>query len=293
MRSIPLVYVVLLAASLTACEKGQSTAPPSDAEKRTIDERIQGYFKKVANVPANVTLKVIDLTPAELPGMLKANLEATSGANTQKVPLLVSRDGRYFVQGQLVDLTVDPFKAVMEKINLKDQPMRGNPEAKVTIVEYSDFQCPFCSRAYTTVENQVMKEYGDRVRLVYKNFPLSNIHPWAESAALATACARKQNPAGFWKLYDFFFQNQQALTVENIKEKADGVIKEAGLDVTAFDTCFDNKAALDLVKADEEEANALGVRSTPTFFINGRKLDGALPYENFKTAIDQALAAAA
>lgn len=293
MRSIPLVYVVLLAASLTACEKGQSTAPPSDAEKRTIDERIQGYFKKVANVPANVTLKVIDLTPAELPGMLKANLEATSGANTQKVPLLVSRDGRYFVQGQLIDLTIDPFKAVMEKINLKDQPMRGNPEAKVTIVEYSDFQCPFCSRAYTTVENQVMKEYGDRVRLVYKNFPLSNIHPWAESAALATACARKQNPAGFWKLYDFFFQNQQALTAENIKEKADGVIKEAGLDVAAFDTCFDNKAALDLVKADEEEANALGVRSTPTFFINGRKLDGALPYENFKTAIDQALAAAA
>ena len=289
MRSTSLVYVVLLAAGLAACDKVQSTVPPSEAEKRTIDERIQSYFKKVANVPANVTLKVVDLTAAELPGTLKANLEATSGTNTQKVPLLVSRDGRYFIQGQLIDLTVDPFKAAMEKINLKDQPVRGNPDATVTIVEYSDFQCPFCSRAYTTLESQVLKEYGDRVRLVYKNFPLSNIHPWAESAALATACARKQSPAGFWKLYDFFFQNQQALTPENLKEKASGVIKDAGLDVGAFETCFDSKAALDLVKADEVEANALGVRSTPTFFINGRKLDGALPYENFKTAIDQAL----
>jgi protein-disulfide isomerase len=293
MRSIRLVYVVLLAAGLAACDTGKSTTPLSDSEKSSIDERIQGYFKKVANVPANVTLKLVDLTPAELPGTLKANLEASNGTNTQKIPLLVSRDGRYFIQGQLVDLSVDPFKSVMEKINLKDQPIRGNPDAKVTIVEYSDFQCPFCSRAYTTLESQVLKEYGDRVRLVYKNFPLSNMHPWAESAALATACARKQNPAGFWKLYDFFFQNQQTLSAENLKEKADGVVKEAGLDVAAFDTCFDNKAALDLVKADEEEGNALGVRSTPTFFINGRKLDGALPYENFKAAIDQALSGGA
>jgi protein-disulfide isomerase len=293
MKSTRLVYVVLLAAGLAACEPAKSTAPPSEAEKHTIDERIQEYFKKVANVPADVTLKVVDLTPAELPGMLKANLEASKGSNTQKIPLLVSRDGRYFVQGQLIDLTVDPFKSVMEKINLKDEPMRGNPAAKVTIVEYSDFQCPFCSRAYTTIENQVLKEYSDRVRLVYKNFPLSNIHPWAESAALASACARKQSAAGFWKMYDYFFQNQKDLTPENLKEKAQGVIKDAGLDVAAFDTCFDNKAALDMVKADEAEANALGVRSTPTFFINGRKLDGALPYENFKTAIDQALAGGA
>jgi protein-disulfide isomerase len=290
MTSIRLACILAMAIGLIGCEPVTSSAPPSDAEKKQIDERVQTYFKKVANLPPNVTLKVVDIKPAELSGVLTANIEASNGTNTQKVPVVVSRDGHYFIQGQLIDLSVDPLKTVMDKINLKDQPMRGNPEAKVTIVEYSDFQCPYCSRAYATIENQVLKDYGDKVRLVYKNFPLANIHPWAESGALAAACARKQSAAGFWKMYDSLFQNQQAISPENVKEKAEGVIKAAGLDVAAFDACFDGKTALDSVKADEDEATALGVRSTPAFFINGRKLEGAVPYENFKAVLDQALA---
>jgi len=120
---------------------------------------------------------------------------------------------------------------------------------------------------------------------VYKNFPLS-IHPWAESGALASECALKQSPDEFWKMYDFLFQNQSSITLDNLKEKAQTV---SGLDAAAFGECFDKKAALDAVKADEAEAAAVGVRSTPTFFINGRKLEGAVPFENFKTVIDQAL----
>lgn len=283
--------VLLCVTGLTACQTVKPAAPPTEAEKTQMEQRVEQYFRKVANLPPNVTLKLVDVAPADVPGFLTASLEASNGTNTQRVPLLISRDGRYFTQGQLIDLTTDPYQAVMAKISLQNEPMRGNANAKVTIAEYSDFECPFCGRAYTIVETQVMKEYGDKVRLVFKNFPLSNIHPWADSAALASACARRQSADGFWKLYDFLFQNQATITPDNVKQQAEGVIKSAGLDVAAFDTCFDSKAAADLVKADQAEAEMLGVRSTPTFFINGRKLEGAQPYEKFKAVIDEALAA--
>jgi protein-disulfide isomerase len=282
--------ILLFAAGLIACETTKPATPPTEAEKAVMGQRVEQYFRKVANVPAGVTLKLVDVVPANAPGLLTATLEASNGTDTQRVPLLVSRDGRYFTQGQLVDLSIDPYQTIMAKISLKDQPMRGNPNAKVTIVEYSDFECPFCSKAYQIIETQVLKEYGDKVRLIYKNFPLSNIHPWAGKAALATACARRQSADGFWKMYDFWFQNQESITPENLKEKADSVITSAGLDVAAFDTCLDAGAAADLVKADQAEAEALGVGSTPTFFVNGRKLEGAMPYEDFKTALDEALA---
>jgi len=126
------------------------------------------------------------------------------------------------------------------------------------------------------------------VRLVYKNYPLP-MHQWAESGALASECARQQGAEAFWKTYDFLFRNQHDITPQNLKEKVEGVVRDAGKDSAAFDICFDNKAALDAVKADQQEATELGVRSTPTFFVNGRKVEGAVPYETFKSAIDQAL----
>jgi len=287
MKTSGFVCAMGLAALLNTCQPTPSSGPPTATELQQIDQRVQDYFKKTANLPPNVTIKVIDVAPAPAAGLLTANLEASNGTNTQKVPLVMSRDGRFLIQGQLTDLTVDPLQATMNKIQLKDRPMRGNPNATVTIVEFSDFQCPFCSRAYHVVEDEVMKQYGDRVRLVYKNFPL-NIHPWAESGALASECALKQSPEEFWKMYDFLFQNQTSITLDNLKEKAQTV---PGLDAAAFAECFDKKAGLDAVKADEQEATAVGVRSTPTFFVNGRKLEGAVPFENFKTIIDQSLGA--
>ncbi len=292
MKCIGFLGALSLAAILTACQPTQpgspAPAPLSDAERTQIDQRVQEYFKKTANLPSNIALKVIDIAPAQVAGLLTASLEVSNGSNTQKVPLVLSRDGRFFVQGQLTDLTADPFKVVVDKIALKDKPLRGNPSASVTIVEYSDFQCPFCARAYKMVEEQALKDYGDKVRLVFKNYPLA-MHPWAESGAVASECARRQGAETFWKTYDFLFQNQHDITPQNLKEKVEGVVRDAGKDVAAFDACFDNKAALDVVKADQQEGTDLGVRSTPTFFVNGRKVEGAVPYETLKSAIDQAL----
>jgi protein-disulfide isomerase len=290
MKWIGFTGLLGLTAMLNACQPTATSAPPAGpptaADVKQIEERVRDYFQKTQDLAPNITLKVIDVAPAAIPGLLTANLEASNGTNTQKVPLVLSRDGRFLIQGQLTDLSIDPSQVAMDKISLKDLPMRGNANAAVTIVEYSDFQCPFCSRAYKMIEDQVMKDYGDKVRLVYKNFPL-DVHPWAEPAALAAACARRQSPEAFWKVYDFLFQNQQDITAENLKDKVQGL---AGVDGTAFGACYDSRAAIDTVRQDQDEAAALGVRSTPTFFINGRKVEGAVPYETFKAMLDQALA---
>jgi len=279
----------VLAVAGSACQPVQESGPPSETVVKQIEQRVPEYFKKTADLPATVVIKVVDVKPALVPNLLSATLELTQGTQTQRYPITLTRDGRYVIQGPMADLSVDPYKANMDKITLKDLPPRGNENAGVTIVAYSDFQCPFCAKAYSTIEDQLLKEYGDKVRLYFKNFPLSNIHPWAESAALASICARQQSPQGFWKMYDFFFLNQKDITPANVKEKAEGVIRDAGLDVAKFDDCFDNKTAMGTLKAEMDEATSLNVRSTPTFFVNGRKLQGAVPYDQFKAAVDAAL----
>jgi protein-disulfide isomerase len=134
-----------------------------------------------------------------------------------------------------------------------------------------------------------MPEYESKVRLYFKHLPLKSIHPWAESASLATECAQQQSAEGFWKLYHAIFKAQRELNQDNLKDKVTGFAKEAGLDDAKFSACFEAKAALPQVERDLQEAAAVGANSTPTFFINGRRLEGAQPYENFKAIIDQEL----
>jgi protein-disulfide isomerase len=257
------------------------------ASKEEVSRRIEEYFGK--SVTPGIVLRVTDVSPAEVPGWNKGSLDVSAGGNTQTMTFLVSQDGRYFISGEITDLTVDPLKATMEKIDLKGVPGRGPVDAKVTIVEYSDFQCPFCSRGYQIFEEQVMPEYKDKVRFYFKNLPLKSIHPWAENAALATGCAAKQNDEAFWKMYHSIFKNQREINQDNLKDKVTKYAEEAGLDGAKFAQCYDSKEALADVEKDLTEAAAVGANSTPTFFINGRRLEGAQPFENFKAIIDAEL----
>jgi protein-disulfide isomerase len=289
---VNVITLAVLAAG--ACNKSQTTEPAANAptaapvaDKEEVSRRIGEYFGK--SVTPGVLLRVVDLAPAEVPGWNKGTLEVSAAGNTQNMSFLVSQDGRYFISGEVTDLTVDPLKATMQKIDLKDEPVRGPADAKVTIVEYSDFQCPFCVRGYQIFEEQVMPEYKDKVKFYFKNLPLKSIHPWAESAAIGAECAGQQSDEAFWKLYHSLFKNQRDINQDNLKEKLTQYAKDAGIDEAKFTQCFDTKASQSLVDKDLEEAAAVGANSTPTFFINGRRLEGAQPFENFKAIIDQEL----
>jgi protein-disulfide isomerase len=252
------------------------------------NQKVIDYYRRKSNLPPEVQATIVDIKDSKIPGAKTAVLKLTRGGQTQNVDLLMSPDGKYVVFGEVEDVTSDPFKAIAAKINLKDEPMRGPKDAKVTIVEYSDFQCPYCARAHQTITDQVMKEYEGKVRLVHKNFPLG-FHKWAEPAAIAGECAYEQDPNAFWKYYDFMFTNQQQITPENVKEKATEALKGTKVDMAKWNDCYDNKKTLDRIKADMAEGQAVGVTGTPAFMINGRKISGAQPFQNFKAVIDDEL----
>lgn len=285
-----LAVAALAAAACNTAPTGPpvATAPtPVPAKPEEVAKRIEEYFTK--SVTPGIALKASGMTPSDVPGWNKGTLDVDAGSTKQSIPFLVSTDGRYFISGEVTDLTVDPLQATMKKIDLTGRPSRGPADAKVTIVEFSDFQCPFCSRGYQILEEQVMPEYEGKVRFYFKHLPLKSIHPWAEGAALASECAAEQSPDAFWKLYHATFKAQREINQDNLKSKMTEFAKKAGLDEGKFTECFDGKKTLPRIEKDLAEAAAVGANSTPTFFINGRRLEGAQPLENFKAIIDEEL----
>ena len=225
------VSKILLAGSLLAVIGAVPAARAADdsGSKQVID-----YYRRKANLPPDITATLADVGDSKIPGAKKATLELTRGSQTQKVDLIMSPDGRYVVFGEVEDVTSDPFAEIAKKIKTEGEPSEGPADAKVTIVEYSDFQCPYCARAHSTVD-QVMKEYKGKVRLVYKNFPLG-FHKFAEPAAIAAECTFEQDPAAFWKLYDYYFEHQQQLSPENIKDKTLEAVKGTKVDTPSSTT---------------------------------------------------------
>ena len=282
--------VTIVAAACNNPSPPTSNAPTPAAAAAKPDDvarRIEEYFTK--SVTPGIALKASAINPSEVPGWNKGVLDVDANGNKQSIPFLVSLDGRYFISGEVTDLTVDPLEAVMKKIDLANRPSRGPNDAKVTIVEFSDFQCPFCSRGYQILEEQVMPEYEGKVRLFFKHLPLKSIHPWAEGAAIGSECAADQSSEGFWKVYHAIFKGQRELNQDNLKAKLTEFAKAAGLDEAKFAQCYDTKGTQARIEKDLAEAAAIGANSTPTFFINGRRLEGAQPLENFKAIIDEEL----
>lgn len=167
-------------------------------------------------------------------------------------------------------------------VSTEGQPFRGSADAEVVLVEFLDFQCPFCKRHAEQTLPRILAEYGDEVRYVVRNLPLA-IHPFAQKAAEASECADAQGQ--YWEYHDVLFEHQAALDVDSLKRYA----RDLGLDATAFDACLDAGQQTTAVKQDTEEAARLGVTSTPTFFLNGRRVVGAKAFDQFKVEIDAVL----
>jgi protein-disulfide isomerase len=235
--------------------------PPTDAEVKEFFDRL----KTAGRIPPDTKLEAI---------------------KDQLVQAMVNQQRRTSVQKVVEELRT----AANLKIDLPAPrvevaatgPARGPANAKVTIVEFSDFQCPYCSQAFGTIE-ELMQQYAGKVKLVFRQFPLP-IHPQAEKAAEASLCAADQGK--FWEFHDLLFKNQRKLDLADLKAHA----ASAGLDATKFAQCLDSGEKKKLVDQDLEAGQAAGVNGTPAFFINGVFLNGALPLEEFKKVIDPELA---
>ena len=172
------------------------------------------------------------------------------------------------------------------RFDLDKAPSLGKPNAPVTLVEFSDFQCPFCQASVPTLK-QVAQKYGDKVHIVYKQFPIPSLHPYAPKAAEASLCAAEQSK--FWELHDAMFADQKKLSVSDLKQTA----RKLGLDGKKFDSCLDSGRYVEQVQNDQKEGKRAGVNGTPAIFVNGRSVDGgSVPFSVLERVIDRELARA-
>jgi protein-disulfide isomerase len=214
----------------------------------------------------------------------------------QDYQFLVSKDRNSMMRLIKFDLTKDPYSEVMKKIDLTGRPTRGAKASKVVVVNFDDFECPYCSRMHQTLFPEIFKEYGDRVTFIYKDYPLAEIHPWAIHAAVDANCLGAQNADAYWDFADYIHANQREVSNEKTPEARLAALdrlamlqgQKHNLDTVKLPSCVkaqDESA----VKASMKQGDAIGVSATPTLFINGEKIDGAVPVGEIRAALDRAL----
>ena len=262
---------VLLACTEMHAQTAVAVPAPSPLQKT-----IEAYLRNLYAFGSDVAVVVGAPKESPVAGLLETSIDVTIGDNKQSVKFFVSKDGKYLFQGELSDLTKDPLAENRARLQLKDSPSVGDPKAPVTIVEYSDFECPVCRNLHDALRS--MLPNFPQVRVVFKDFPIEQIHPWARTAAIAGRCAFKQDPKAFWKVYDLIYDNQEIISAENAWTKMMDYAAQAGLSADTFKSCMAGPEAGAAIDASRISGQQLDVNSTPTLFVNGRRLVGADPH---------------
>ena len=288
--SISLSFILFLAFIGSGC-KAQSSSGPG-ALSPEVAHRIQAEVRSRYNVPPQVRISVSEAKPGDIPGFEQIVITFTEGAHSTNHDFLLSKDRKTLAHLEKIDISQD----LMSKIGVQGRPVRGNTDAKVTIINYDDFQCPFCSRMHQTLFPGLLQAYGDRVRVIYKDFPLVEIHPWAMHAAVNANCLGDQKSAAYWDFADYVHANQKAIAgrtheeaFANLDKAAEEQATKHQLDLEKVRACV-KKQDDTAVRASMTEAEKVGVDSTPTMFINGEKLSGYVPAEEMRAVLDRALA---
>jgi protein-disulfide isomerase len=275
MRGI-LAFLLLSAAALA------QTPAKSALDKAALE----AYLRHLLLYPKNVTVEIADPKPSDAPGFHEVRVRASAGAANEERIFYVSNDGKKLFQATVYDLAKNPFEREMKLLKTELQPSLGTPGAPVVIAVFSDFQCQFCRDEAKTLREKLIQAYPEQVRLYFKDMPLAQIHPWALPAAQAGRCIFRDKPRAFWDYHDWAFDKQAELNEQNFRQKLNEYAAAKGLDAVKLNQCIDSKATLPEIEQSMAEARALGVNSTPTLFINGRKISSAIRWENLKQIID-------
>ena len=290
-----LPLLALLLAPLAACSPGDEPSAPDQATEApaaatpagagvdldAVLEQAKGMTEKIRLTMAaarETKIEVIGAEPGPLPGLVDLKLRVTREGRSAIRRVTVTADLKTAVVGEFVSLgSIPRMRVEMENVDLADVPSRGNPEAEVTIVEYSDFQCPFC-RAVNPLIEKLQREHEGRIRVVYKHYPLK-IHDWAMDASILAECARKQKSEVFWDLHDYYYESAKDISRENILSLTQERVKDQGIAMDAFNKCYLEQEPAEDIQADIDEGKSVGVRGTPAFLINDVFASGALAYD--------------
>ena len=276
--------------------RAQTAAAP-DSQKSDLNKKIEQHVRFHYKLPAQVKVQVGPPSQsADFPNYNSVVVTINSGEKNEDFTFLISKDQSEMMRLTKFDLNKDPYVETMNKIDVKGRPTRGAKASKVVVVNFDDFECPFCSRMHQTLFPEILKEYGDRVTFIYKDYPLAEIHPWAIHAAVDANCLAAQNPDAYWDFADYIHSNQHEVSSQKLPtgpaDELDRLTIAQGqkhnLDMPKLQACV--KAQDDsAVRASMKEGDAVEVEATPTLFINGQKIDGAVSIRELRAALDHAL----
>jgi protein-disulfide isomerase len=266
------------------CLAALGADPP---KKSALDKpTLEAYFRHLNVYGPQITVTIDDPKPAaELPGFLSVNVRASMGAVSRNEIFYVSKDGQHIIRGRVFDIAQNPFKPELDKLKTEFRPSLGTPGAPVVVVVFSDFECPSCRELAKTLHQNLLAVYPKQVRLYYAEFPLP-MHPWAKAAAIAGRCVYRQNAAAFWDYHDWIFEHQQEITPDGLKNKVLEFANSKQIDTLQLSRCIDTRATEADVDKSVAMGTSLGINQTPTLFINGRALAGAMAWADLKTIID-------
>ena len=280
-----LIFTATAALCLALSGSGQNATKKSALDKATLEAYVRHLY---VMDKSKINVEVADPTPSsQLPGFFDVKVHAWAGQQSYNLVFLVSKDGSKIVQGSVFDANSNPFKNELDKLKTEFAPNIGTPGAPVVLVEFSDFQCPYCKDEAKMLRQNLVSSYPQQVRLYFKTYPLESLHPWAKAAAIASRCVFRQQPAAFWTYHDWIFEHQGEITPENLKDKVTGWAKDQkDIDVLQLGQCIDTKATAAEVEKDMAEGKAVNVEGTPTLFINGRRIAQAIDWPNLRSIID-------
>jgi len=286
----------ILSFLLLVCLGCAAQSLPPDVVRK-IEHQVRVTYKISAD--SEVTVGSVAMS-ADVPGFdaIPVTIASADQKADQKrdYVFLLSKDRRTLIRLTKFDLDKDAFDDVMSRIDVKGRPVRGAKSASVVLVVFDDYECPFCARAHQTLFPQVLKEYGDRVSFIYKDDPVESIHPWAVHAAVDANCLAAQSSDAYWDFADELHARRQEVDVQRTPatrfDVVDKITVSQGekhhLDAAQLQACIKAQDEI-AVRKSMEEAKALGVNGTPAIFVNGQRIDGAVPVTTFRAALDRAL----
>jgi len=274
---------------LLICLGCSAQSPTSDITQK-VERQVRAHY----SLPADMKVSVSSTKPSEFPGYDALAVTLDDGRHKQNLDFLLSKDQKTLVRFSRMDLTSDPFAEIMKRISVAGRPTRGNKDAKVVAVNFDDFQCPFCARLHQEIFPAIFKEYGDRVLFIYKDFPLEDIHPWAVHASVNANCLAALSNDAYWDYADYLHGDQRNLgsrrdeQIAELDKQATLQGQKHNLDMTKLQACVKGQDERQ-VRASMREGEALDVSATPQMFVNGQKVDGAVPPEVLREVLDRAL----
>ncbi len=291
--------VLALASAAVIFLAASPAAECDDAGPKLDKAKVESFLRYAEGITPNVKVVVDDAAASPFPGFYRLNVHLVLGSQKEDKTYYVSADGQKLINGALWFMNESPFADNLTRLNA-DGPAFGVADAKVTIIVFSDFECPYCQQLAKSLRANIPQKYPKDVRVVVKNYPIDTIHPWARAAAEAGACMAQQSMGAYWAYHDWMFDHQSAVDSEYKEKKAefpayllDTAAKLAEgqkVDAAKVRSCMETHATAGQIKKDVAEGNNLMIARTPTFYIDGRPVDGAIPWASIDTLIKMELA---